>query len=711
MRLPVRFPVHLSRITERERMMLSMLRRLPRRLLFPLLLALAPLPYAQAQAQETLATPAAPTAAGPSASALPASLFFAPRSLGGATLSPDGRFLAMRVLPAGERQRVRLSVLDLASMQATVVAYFNDADIANFQWVNNDRLAYSLVDRQRGQGRQRFASGMFAVNKDGSGYRQLATREGIVRDKPGMLLQPWSTFLIDHISAQTGNFVYVWRTHLSRLNSITDTSTGRLNTLTGGYETVNMPPDLLYWMSDSGVAWRMDKEFAEKRNMAYTFDRPAGTWRKLAQVIPADANGVAIAPAFLAPDGQLYVYARNGGDKLALYRFDQQNQRLDGAPVLASPDYDIQATMVHNDARLLGIRYRTDAETTLWLDADMQAMQLAVNARLPATVNTLSVAQRTDAPWVLVSSWSDVQPPIYRLFERASGKLIPLGKAYPAVAAERMASRQLLHIKARDGLTLPAWLTLPKGNGRQLPLVVLIHDGPWQRGDWGWQPDSQFLASRGYAVLEPDYRGSTGLGARHFQAGWKQWGLAMQDDIADAARWAIGEGIADPQRICLAGGGYGGYATLMGLQRDAGLFRCGIAWSSIPDLRELKDEVNWWLDDDLRNSDEQYTLAMLLGDADKDKALLRDNSPRHQPARITAPLLMAHGYTDHIVPMSDARALFDAIRKSSAQAQWIEYGDEGHDWVLPQTHADFWQQSEKFLDKHIGKASAAAKKE
>ncbi|MNT22765.1 Prolyl oligopeptidase family protein [compost metagenome] len=185
----------------------------------------------------------------------------------------------------------------------------------------------------------------------------------------------------------------------------------------------------------------------------------------------------------------------------------------------------------------------------------------------------------------------------------------------------------------------------------------------------------------------------------------------MQDDIADAARWAITEGIADPQRICLAGGGYGGYATLMGLGRDPALFRCGIAWSSIPDLRELKDEVNWWLDDDLRNSNEQYTLAMLLGDADKDKALLRENSPRHLPARISAPLLMAHGYTDHIVPMSDARALFDAIHKTNAHALWMEYGEEGHDWVLPQTHVDFWQQSEKFLDRHIGKNSAAAKKE
>ena len=686
-------------------MKLPMLRLLSSCGLFSLALALAAPPFAQAQGGATaVAAPAA-------APALPASLFFAPRSLSGATLSPDGRSLAMRVLPAGERQRVRLSVLDLASMQATVVAYFNDADIANFQWVNNERLAYGLVDRQRGQGRQRFASGMFAVNKDGSGYRQLATREGIVRDKPGMLLQPWSTFLIDDISAQRGDFVYVWRTHLSALNSIADTSTGRLNTLTGGYETVNMPPDLLYWMSDSGVAWRMDKEFAAKRNMAYTFDRPAGTWRKLAQAIPQDPAGEAIAPAFLAPDGQLYVYARNGGDKLALYRFDQQGQRLDGAPLLASPDYDIEATMVHDDTKLLGIRYRTDAETTLWLDADMQAMQQTINTRLPATVNTLSVALRADAPFVLVSSWSDVQPPIYRLFERASGKLIPLGKAFPAVAAEHMASRQLMHVKARDGLTMPAWLTLPKDGNRQLPLVVLIHDGPWERGAWGWNPPSQFLASRGYAVLEPDYRGSTGLGARHFRAGWKQWGLAMQDDIADAAHWAIAEGIADPQRICLAGGGYGGYATLMGLGRDPALFRCGIAWSSIPDLRELKDEVNWWLDDALRNSNESYTLAMLLGDADKDKILLRDNSPRQQPARIRAPLLMAHGYTDHIVPLSEARALFDVIRKTNAHAQWIEYGEEGHDWVLPQTHADFWQQSEQFLDKHIGKSSAPAKME
>lgn len=680
-----------------------MLSILYRHILFPLLLALGPMMFAQAQE-----TAASRTAA---ASPLPASLFFAPRSLGGATLSPDGRFLAMRVLPGGERQRVRLSVLDLANMQATVVAQYYDADIANFQWVNNDRLAYSLVDRQRGQGRQGFASGMFAVNKDGSRYRQLASQEGVVRDRPGMLLQPWSTFLIDGISTQRGDFVYVWRTHLSALNSIADTSTGRLNTLTGGFETVNMPSDLLYWMSDSGVAWRMDKEFAGKRNMTYTFDRQAGNWRKLAQAIPSDAAGQALAPAFLAPDGQLYVYARNGGDKMALYRFNQKSQQLDGAPLVASPDYDIDATMVHNDASLLGIRYRTDAETTLWLDADMQAMQHTINARLPATINTLSVAQRTDAPFVLVSSWSDVQPPIYRLFERASGKLIPLGRAFPAVAAESMASKQLRHIKTRDGLTMPAWLTLPKGASHQLPLVVLIHGGPWQRGDWGWSPASQFLAARGYAVLEPDYRGSTGLGARHFRAGWKQWGLAMQDDIADAARWAIAEGVADPQRICLAGGGYGGYATLMGLQRDADLFRCGIAWSSIPDLREIKDEINWWLDDTLRNSDDKYTLAMLLGDAEKDQALLRDNSPRRQPARISAPLLMAHGYTDHIVPMSDARALFDAISKTNAHTQWIEYGEEGHDWVLPQTHIDFWQRSEQFLERHIGKHSIPAKKE
>ena len=642
---------------------------------------------------------AVPTAADSAGATLPASTFFAAPSLSGAMLSPDGRFLAMRVLPAGERQRVRLSVLDLASMKAKVVAHFDDADIANFQWVNHQRLAYSLVDRQRGQGRQWLAAGLFGVNRDGSGYRQLASREGVVRDTPGMLMQPWSTFLIDDLNQQRGDFVYVWRTHLSALNSLADTSTGRLNTVTGSYETVKMPSDLLYWMSDTGVAWRMDKEFAGKRNMVYTFDRQSGAWRKLAQAIPPDPAGEAFSPAFLSPDGQLYVHARHGGDKQALYRFDQQSQQL-GEAVLASPDYDIDASMVHDDDKLLGIRYQADAETTLWLDADMRAMQQSINARLPTTVNTLDVAQRTDAPYVLVSSWSDVQPVIYRLFERASGKLIPLGKMLPAIDATQMASKQLLHFQARDGLTIPAWLTLSKGAGRQLPMVVLIHDGPWQRGSWNWQPESQFLAARGYAVLEPDYRGSTGLGQRHFRAGWKQWGLAMQDDIADAARWAIAEGIADPQRVCLAGGGYGGYATLMGLQRDPGLFRCGIAWSSLTDLQELKDEVNWWLDDSLRNSNEKYDLAMLLGDQQHDKALLRDNSPRRQPARITVPLLMAHGYTDHMVYMSDARALYQAIARTNAHTQWLEYGDEGHDWVLPATHADFWQRVEQFLARH-----------
>lgn len=198
----------------------------------------------------------------------------------------------------------------------------------------------------------------------------------------------------------------------------------------------------------------------------------------------------------------------------------------------------------------------------------------------------------------------------------------------------------MVHYKACDGLPIPAYLTLPPGGVKKnLPLLVFVHGGPWVRGaTWGWDSEVRFLASRGYAVLQPEFRGNRGFGRRHLEAGFKQWGLAMQNDLADGVRWAIAEGIADPKRICIMGASYGGYATMMGLVHAPDLFRCGVNWVGVTDI-DLMYGVGW---SDLSDDYKRYGMPALVGDRVKDAAQFKATSPMARlpasPSRYCSPM-------------------------------------------------------------------------
>lgn len=277
----------------------------------------------------------------------------------------------------------------------------------------------------------------------------------------------------------------------------------------------------------------------------------------------------------------------------------------------------------------------------------------------------------------------------------------PIGVARPEIDPRRMAAMDLHRMKARDGLEIPVWVTRPRNApaGKPLPAVVIVHSGPWSRGRyWGWHTDAQFLASRGYVVIEPEFRGSLGYGDTLFKAGWKQWGRAMQDDVADATRWAAAQGWADPGRTCIAGVGYGGYAVLMGLIRDATLYRCGIAQSPITDPRLLFDHV--WaraIAADFR----AYSLPLLLGDPEADAAALAGIAPVEQAANIKTPLLLAYGGNDRFIPPVHSVRLRSALRTAGSEPEWVEYTEEGHGWLKEANRFDFARKIEAFLSKHL----------
>jgi dipeptidyl aminopeptidase/acylaminoacyl peptidase len=366
------------------------------------------------------------------------------------------------------------------------------------------------------------------------------------------------------------------------------------------------------------------------------------------------------------------------------------------------PGFDFRGEpIIRQDAPevTLGFRMMTDGQTTVWLDERMKKIQQDVDARLPGRINRLTCGKcGSDDVVVLVYSYSDQDPGQYFIYRPARNDWQSVGRVRPEIDPKRMATLDLHRIRARDGLELPVWLTLPPGAGPKSarPAVVLIHSGPWMRGEYmHWSRDAQFLASRGYVVIEPEFRASTGYGYRHFRAGWRQWGRAMEDDVTDALNWAVGEGLVDAKKVCIAGASYGGYATLMGLVRTPELYRCGVAWAAVTDPR-LLFEGSWR--SETSEEARMYSLPTLIGDP-KDAAALAAITPVEQASRIKAPLFLAFGALDHHVPLEHGTRLRSALRAAGKEPEWIVYADEGRGWL--ENQIDFARRMEAFLAKYL----------
>jgi dipeptidyl aminopeptidase/acylaminoacyl peptidase len=351
------------------------------------------------------------------------------------------------------------------------------------------------------------------------------------------------------------------------------------------------------------------------------------------------------------------------------------------------------------------VRLVVDGETTVWFDPELKALQAEVDRRFPGRINRVDCRPCAGASAVtLVRSFSDHDPGqlwVYRAkVAEGERQWQFIGPAQIGIDPKAMAGVDLHRIRTRDGRDLPLWVTRPDAARSPLPAVVLVHGGPWLRGmSWRWERDAQFLASRGYVVIEPEMRGSTGYGDAHFRAGFKQFGQAMQDDVADALRWAQAQGLAS-DRACIAGASYGGYSTLMGLIRDPGLYRCGVAWMAMADL-DLYLSGSWWVDDDISSTGRKYTLPEMVGDADKDAAMIAAQSPVRQAALIKAPLLLAFGEADRRVPLAHGERLRKALIEAGNPPEWVTYAGEGHGFSLMKNRVDFARRMEAFLARHL----------
>jgi dipeptidyl aminopeptidase/acylaminoacyl peptidase len=637
------------------------------------------------------------------AESLPVADFFRRPKFVDMVMSPNGKLIAATV--AGAAGRVGLAVIDLQDLSRSKnVATFGDADILTVQWVNDDRLVFNISDRRQPYGEQK-GSGLYAVDRDGNGgvrkliqreWRQVTAATTIVdRSFPpdhallSVLRDGSSDVLIErHVYDNQGE---PQGSVLLRL----DTRTGHATGLAQG-----APAHVFDWTLDgAGVPRVAITNWAGKGALHWkaSADKPWTLVREFKAY--GDRNGPP-DPLVIDADDVLYARGRVGadGDTAALLRIDMRSGTLMAHTVLALEGYDFSGSLVR-DARgkVLGVRYLTEARETHWFDPGMATVQKQVDALLPGTNNRVSCGDCEKSAQMLVRSSSDRQPPVFRLFDTKAGTVSQLAASRPWVNPAAMATRDMVRITTRDGLSIPVHVTLPKGTG-PAPMVVLVHGGPYVRGgEWRWDEDSQFLASRGYVVVEPEFRGSTGFGDKLYRAGFKQWGLAMQDDIADATMWAIKQGHADAGRVCIAGASYGGYAALMGLIRYPEMYRCGFEWVGVTDIELMysntwSDSTDMWKD---------HGMPVMVGDRVKDAEQLAATSPLKLAAKLKQPLLMAYGGEDRRVPIEHGLKMRDALRAHNPNVEWVSYPSEGHGWMLEANDIDFWTRVEKFLDRHL----------
>ena len=644
----------------------------------------------------------------PAAAPPPIEHFFAKPRLGQMALSPNGKLLA--IITTAKGQRAGLRVIDIAAGKGNSAASFGDFDVTRFQWVNDKRLVFQVGDSNEAQGEVLQSPGMYAVNADGSGLRQLAQRDwngSLTPSVHRVELLPPNVSLSPQPGLQDSDTIYVYNSKYNGKEFVS-VELVQVDTVTGRFRHVPGPANVRGWLLDHQGEPRIATSSKEDTGTIHW--RPAGSaeWKALTSFNVFTGTEGAFTPLAFAADGTLYVMTRRG-DKAGVHTFNTASGKVSDDALIETTGYDFNGDLIMTNGVLKGFRYTTDALSTYWVDPVMRKLQEEIDAKLPGTINTISAPRRPEAPWILVGSFSDKVPYKVALYNKDTKAIQEIGSSRPDIKPEQMGPQEAVSYKSRDGMTIPALLTLPRGKRSKLPLVVLVHGGPYVDGAaWGWDGESQFLASRGYAVLEPSFRGTTGLGYKHYRAGWKQWGLSMQDDIAEGARWAVSQGIADGARICIAGASYGGYATLMGLIKDPELYKCGINWLGVTDI-SLLHKTHWIQESDISDEYRKYGLPELVGDLVKDAEQIKATSPLVHAAKIKQPLMLAYGGADVRVPLHHGTKFRDAVKAGNANVEWVSYPNEGHGFVVEENRFDFYQRMERFLDRHIGAAAAPAK--
>lgn len=628
-----------------------------------------------APAQEAPAQAAAvPVPASPAS--VPISQFAALPFLEGPELSPDGTHVAAQVSIDGQW---RLAIIPLADTSKMVTMATGEVEISGLQWVNNDWLIVHVQNLSSVEGDKWILRRAIAVSADGKKINSLGDK--IAAQNADDVL--WTArdgsphALIAMQTSIYANTIGLW----PEVRDF-DVSTGKSKVVVASTANVGS------WYADTKGAVRLGISYEDGRR-AYRLlyrDGATGAFRTVERARGPRASLGNVPALFLPDPGKGVAFDDDDGFD-ALYDFDFIGFKK-GAKLFGTPGYDLDGVITDTaGTRVIGARYTDTRSRIHWFDPVLEKVQADIDKAV-GTRQAHIVSWNSDFSVLMVLVGGADRPGAYYLFRPAEGSMHLFAQINPVLSKMGgLSPVSTIRYKARDGLEMTAVLTLPKGkSATSLPLILMPHGGPSARDDESWDWWAQFVASRGYAVLQPNYRGSTGYGTDFYKKGEGQWGLAMQDDLTDAVHWATSTGLADAKRVCIVGGSYGGYAALRAAQRDKGIYRCAVAFAGVSDMVAMLHYDGSFLNG-RRSADSLRAQAPDL----------KGVSPINFAGDFSIPVLLMHGKADMTVPVKQSREMAEKLKAAGKPFRYVEQPLGDHHLSRQADRVQFLTELDAFL--------------
>jgi dipeptidyl aminopeptidase/acylaminoacyl peptidase len=603
-------------------------------------------------------------------------------------LSPDGNFIALLSSVHGRRC---LLIHGLGADHQSHGVCPGSFEVRSFTWKTSERLIVEVYSQSQSAGDElRTESKLVSVDLSGRNVVPLAEARSEKAVDFGQ------DRIVDILPADPTHVLIATSTSDSASPDVlkVDVENGRRRLVVAGQNRITS------WKTDGAGHVRLGTAVEDGQVKIYYRDDDDTPFRLIRQV-PAERASTFSVLSLSGKPGQLYVSSTQATGFRAVYPYDVATDRLLDA-YASVPDADID-TLIMDRGQPMGFGYTIDEPTLVYTDplfkSDADQVRIALPQFRTTVVDAAAGGQR-----LLILAAGGNRPGAYFLLTRTGDKatLEPIGAIRPEILDTALAPVTPVSYRARDGLTIHGYVTLPPGQSlgfgsKPLPFVVLPHGGPSARDALDFDYLAQMIASRGYGVFQPNYRGSRGYGGAFEEAGFAQWGLKMQDDVTDGTQWLIDKKYADPHRICIVGWSYGGYTALMGAIKTPDLYRCAASMAGVTDLRRRLDRAN------------QSRFADLnLPRFDSDPAIIAANSPVLHADQIRIPILLVHGRRDFTVSVEDSEAMEAALRQAGKPVHALYFDDDDHYLFREDDRVAFLKAIDQFLTENLGQGVSAA---
>jgi dipeptidyl aminopeptidase/acylaminoacyl peptidase len=580
-------------------------------------------------------------------------------------ISPDGKTVAALY---NNNDRIMVLVKDLMTdnSEPTVINVLNH-NVKWVEWANNNRIIAGTVV-EGGLWHDFYA--LVVMDKDGKNMRHLINDYAIgnlidlTPDDP-------DNVLVEEVTAGNQQYPEVYKVSVGNKRMEQRVQTSRFN--------------IEHWITDANGDIRMGVGYLSDR-FIIDAKMPDGTWKTISEM--RYFQDPWFYPLAAGKNGVTYVLSYHETGRAALYEYNIETGTF-GRQLLKNDLVDISEvyySRLKDSVEYAG--FTLDTPQLHFFNEQLEKDYNAVSQALPDATNVIE-SQSADEKRLIIFSSSSHNPGSYYLFDRDSKKLKYLGSCYSELEKASLSRTKGVSYKARDGMTLYGYVSLPSGyNGTPSPTVVLVHGGPYSRDVNQFDTWVQFLTSRGYVVFQPNFRGSTGYGSAYWKSGYRQWGLAMEDDIVDGVQVLVDGKVADPEKVCIMGASYGGYAALMGVAKHHDIFRCAISVAGISDLNRLMLQKG------------NYLNRLLIGDDYEERKAV---SPITYAEKITCPVFLAHGTEDKNVYYSQSENMYDALKKNNKDVTFLTLKNETHHLEEVKNRVALFEAIDKFLDKNMGR--------